>query len=169
MRPFWKAAVVAASALALTGCGAFFMLGTGTNIVDGVDGEPGLTQAHVFSKSVTLLDADGHPVRIVPEVVRGQRYRVAVAVAWQDAGGPGEVERTWRFVRNSEIYGVDEANVDVDRSPFVFEVDAGSAHKPAGRYGYQLYVDDRMIAQVDVRVVDTPTPQATPRRVNRGW
>lgn len=169
MRTFQKTAGLVATCAILSGCGAFFMLGTGTNIVDGVDGEPGLTQAHVFSKSVTLLDADGHPVRVVPEIVRGQRYRVAVAVAWQDEGGPGDVERTWRFVREGEIYGIDEAEVDVDRSPFVFEVDASSAHKPAGRYGYQLYIDDRQLTRVDVVVVDTPTPQATPRHVNRGW
>lgn len=164
----WLAASLALLlALALNGCSAMAFLGTGTNIVD-PDGEEGLNQTHVFSKSVSLLGADGEPTRVVHEIVRGQRYRVSVALAWQNRGGPGDVERIWRFVRDGEIYGVDEATVDVDRSPFVFEIDAGSQHKPPGRYGYQLYIDERLITRIDVVVVSTPTPAATPH-TNRGW
>jgi len=142
-------------------------LGTGTNIVD-PDDEGGLNQTHVFSKSVSLLGADGEPIRVVKEIVRGQRYRVSIALAWQNKGGPGDVVRVWRFVRDGEIYGVDEATVDVDRSPFLFEIDARSEHKPPGRYGYQLYINERQITRVNVDIVDTPTPTATPHR-NRGW
>lgn len=154
--------------LVLTGCSAMIFLGTANNVIDD-GGEDGLNQTHVFSKSVSLLGPDGEPIRVVREVVRGQRYRVSIALAWQNEGGPGDVDRIWRFVRDGEIYGVDEAEVDVDRSPFVFEIDAGSQHKPAGRYGYQLYIDERLITRMDVVVVDTPTPSPTPRRLNRGW
>lgn len=154
--------------LALTGCTAMMFLGTSNNIV-GDDGEEGLNQTHVFSKSVSILGPDGEPIRVVREVVRGQRYRVSIALAWQNEGGPGDVDRVWRFVRDGEIYGIDKAVVDIDRSPFVFEIDAGSQHKPAGRYGYQLYIEDRFITRADVVIVDTPTPSPTPRRQNRGW
>ncbi len=157
-----------ALSLAVTGCSAMMFLGTTNNIV-GSDGEDGLNQTHVFSKSVSVLNAEGQAVRVVPEIVRGQRYRVSIAMAWQNEGGPGDVDRVWRFVREGEIYGIDRAEVDVDRSPFVFEIDGGSAHKPAGRYGYQLYIDERLITRVDVVIVDTPTPSPTPARRNQGW
>ncbi len=157
-----------AAPLLLTGCSAMVFLGAMDNIVDD-GGEEGLNHTHVFSKSVSILDADGEPTGRVNEVVRGERYRVSIALAWQNDGGVGEVRRTWRFVRDGDIYGIDHGEVDVDRSPFLFEVDADSAHKPAGRYGYQLYIDDRLITRVDVVIVDEPTPSPTPHQPNRGW
>jgi len=154
--------------LAASGCSAMFLLGTSNNIVDD-GGEEGLTQQHLFSKSVSILGPDGEPQRVVREVVRGRPYRVSVTLAWQDEEGPGPVERTWRFTRDGEIFGSVTDLVDVDRSPFVFEVDGDSIDKPSGRYGYQLYIDDRRITRIDVVIVDTPTPIPTPRRPNRGW
>ncbi len=153
----------------LAGCSGMVFLGTGGgNPVDD-DVDEGLNQSHVVSRSVSLLDSSGAPTRVVGEVVRGQRYRVSIALAWQDEHGPGDVDRVWRFVRDGEIYGVDRATIDVDRSPFVLEIDAESTDKSPGRYSYELYVEDRLITYVVVKVVDTPTPSPTPQPRNRGW
>ncbi|MDG2307252.1 MAG: hypothetical protein P8R42_21920 [Candidatus Binatia bacterium] len=106
----------------------------------------------MFSKSVSLLGADGEPIRVVKEVIRSPRYRASIAMTWHNAGGPGNLDRTWRFVREDAV-----------------EVDGRSTHKPADRCGYQLYLEERLITRDDVIIVVAPTPAPTPRQQNRGW
>ena len=85
----WRLLTSLAAPLLLTGCSAMVFLGAMDNLADD-GGEEGLNHTHVFSKSVSVLDADGEPTGRVNEVVRGERYRVSIALAWQNDGGVGD-------------------------------------------------------------------------------